>query len=91
MTSWLTSDRVDKVILVALSIVTASILAIVGSEMLSRQEGAYREAIDKTTDPMMHWTPETFIPMFGLALLVVYIQTQLADDQSEEREDGECP
>jgi hypothetical protein len=69
---------------VALSVVTASILAIVGSEMLSRQEGAYREAIDKTTDPMMQWTTETFVVMFGLALLVVYIQTQLPDDDSEE-------
>jgi len=84
MTSWLTSDRVDKFILVALSVVTASILAIVGSEMLSRQRGAYREAIDKTTDPMMHWTPETFAVMFALALFVVYIQTQLPDDESEE-------
>jgi hypothetical protein len=84
MTSWLTSDRVDRFILVALSVVTASILAIVGSEMLSRQEGAYRDAIDKTTDPMMQWTTETFVVMFGLALLVVYIQTQLPDDDSEE-------
>jgi hypothetical protein len=84
MTSWLTSDRVDRFILVALSVVTASILAIVGSEMLARQRGAYREAVEKTTGPGMYYSPETLVILFALVLLVVYIQTQLPDDHSEE-------
>jgi hypothetical protein len=84
MTSWLTNDRVDLGLLTATGVVTITIVGIVFGEMVDMEREALREAAEKTATPGMHWTPETFIPMLGLALLVVYIQTQLPDDESED-------
>jgi hypothetical protein len=84
MTSWLTNDRVDLGLLTATGVVTITIVGIVFGKMVHMEREALREAAEKTATPGMHWTPETFIPMLGLALLVVYTQTQLPDDESED-------
>lgn len=87
MTSWLTNDRVDLGLLTATGVVTITIVGIVFGKMVHMEREALREAAEKTATPGMHWTPETFIPMFGLALLVVYIQSQLPDNDREETDE----